>query len=152
VPDNAIDQRAVSNLYRRLIEGWNARDANAMASLLGPDALVIGFDGSQMSGAGEVRAELGRIFADHDTAAYVTKVRSVNPLGSDAALLHAVAGMVPPGGSEIMPERNAVQVVVAQREVDSWTVALFQTTPAEFHGRPDLVEALTAELAELLPA
>jgi uncharacterized protein (TIGR02246 family) len=152
VPDNAIDQRAVSSLYRRLIEGWNARDANAMASLLGSDALVIGFDGSQMSGAGEVRAELGRIFADHETATYVTKVRSVNPLGADAALLHAVAGMVPPGGSEIMPERNAVQVVVAHREVDSWTVALFQTTPAEFHGRPDLVEALTAELAKLLPA
>ena len=152
MPDNAIDQKAVSNLYRRLIEGWNARDANAMASLLGADALVIGFDGSQMSGPGEVRTELGRIFADHETATYVTKVRSVKPLGADATLLHVVAGMVPPGGSEIMPERNAVQVVAAQREGDSWMVALFQTTPADFHGRPDLVEALTAELAELLPA
>lgn len=152
MPDHATDQKGVSNLYRRLIEGWNARDANAMASLLGADALVIGFDGSEMSGPGEVRNELGRIFADHETATYLTKVRSVKPLGADAALLHAVARMVPPDGSEIMPERNAVQVVVAQHEGDSWTVALFQTTPAEFHGRPELVETLTAELAELLPA
>jgi hypothetical protein len=27
---------------------------------------------------------------------------------------------------------------------------VFQTTPAQFHGRPELTEALTAELAELL--
>ena len=70
-----------------------------MAGALAPDGLVIGFDGSQMFGSDEVEAELGRIFADHQTAAYVTKVRSVTPLGSDAALLHAVAGMVSPEDS-----------------------------------------------------
>lgn len=28
--------------------------------------------------------------------------------------------------------------------------ALFQNTPAQFHGRPELAESLTAELRELL--
>ena len=98
---NAED--AMNGLYRRLIEGWNAGDAGAMAGALASDGLVIGFDGSQMFGSGEVETELGRIFADHQTATYVTKVRSVTPLGSDAALLHAVAGMVSPEDSQIMP-------------------------------------------------
>jgi hypothetical protein len=31
-----------------------------------------------------------------------------------------------------------------------WSVALFQTTPAQFHGLPELSEALTAELSALL--
>ena len=102
-----------------------------------------------MSGRGEVRDELGRIFADHTTATYVTKVRSVRGLGADVGLLHAVVGMVPPDGSEIMPQQNAIQTVVASRDDEGWTAALFQTTPAQFHGRPELTEALTAELTEV---
>jgi uncharacterized protein (TIGR02246 family) len=80
----------------------------------------------------------------------VTKVRSVRALGDGAGVLHAVAGMVPPGGREIMPERNAVQTVVAHRAGDGWVAALFQTTPARFDGRPQLAEQLTAELGELV--
>jgi uncharacterized protein (TIGR02246 family) len=143
-------QETVVSLYRRLIDGWNAGDADAMAEPLAADALVIGFDGSQMHGRDEVAAELGRIFADHETADYVTRVRSVRPLGSDAALLHAVAGMPAPDGAGVMPDRNAIQTVVAHREDGEWSVALFQTTPARFDGRPELTEALTAELGALV--
>jgi uncharacterized protein (TIGR02246 family) len=145
---NAED--AVVDLYRRLVDGWNNADAEAMAGALAPDGVVVGFDGSQMLGRDEAARELGGIFADHETATYVVKVRSAKPLGADAALLHAVAGMVPPGGSEIMPDRNVIQTVVAKRDDDGWLVALFQTTPAQFHGRPELSEALTGELSALL--
>jgi uncharacterized protein (TIGR02246 family) len=144
-----LDMSEVDELYRQLIDGWNANDARAMTELLAEDALVIGFDGSQMVGRDEAESELAQIFADHRTATYVTKVRSVQPLGGDAALLYAVAGMVPPGGDEIMPERNSVQTMVAVEEDGRWRVKLFQTTPAQFHGRPELSRALTAELAEL---
>jgi uncharacterized protein (TIGR02246 family) len=138
------------NLYTRLIEGWNAADAVMMAAPIARNGLVIGFDGSQMLGREQVAAELGRIFADHETATYVTKVRSVTALGDSGGLLHAVAGMVPPRGSQLMPERNAVQSVVGRRGDNGWEVVLFQTTPARFDGRPELAEALTAELSELL--
>jgi uncharacterized protein (TIGR02246 family) len=141
---------AATALYRRVIDGWNAADADAMAAPLGPDGLMIGFDGSQLQGREAVAAELGRIFADHETARYVTKVRWVKALGADAALLYAVAGMPAPGTSEIMPDRNAVQTLVAHRGEDGWSVALFQTTPAQLHGRPDETEALTAELSALV--
>jgi uncharacterized protein (TIGR02246 family) len=144
-------EEAATSLYTGLIDGWNNGDAAAMAAQIAPEGLLIGFDGSQMSGRDEVAAELGRVFADHQTASYVIKVRSVSPLGGDAALLHAVAGMVPPGESKIMPDRNAIQTVVARRADGAWSVALFQTTPARFDGRPELADALTAELSELLP-
>jgi uncharacterized protein (TIGR02246 family) len=141
----------VRELHARLIEGWNANDAAAMAAPFASDALKIGYDGSQMLGPEEIESQLGQIFADHRTATYVTNIRSVKPVGSDAALLHAVAGMVPPDGAEIMPDRNAIQTLVAHRDDDGWSVMLFQTTLAQFHGRPELTEALTAELAERLP-
>ena len=49
----------IAELYERLIEGWNANDAAAMAAPLAQDALMIGYDGSQMSGREEVVRELG---------------------------------------------------------------------------------------------
>jgi uncharacterized protein (TIGR02246 family) len=137
-------------LYGQLLDGWNTKDAAAMADALAPDGLVIGFDGSQMDGRDAAATELGRIFADHEPATYVTKIRSVRRLGEDAGVLHAVAGMIPPGESEIMPDRNAIQTVVGRRGPEGWRVALFQTTPARFDGRPDLTEALTAELTDLV--
>lgn len=152
MPEPAAAVTAATALYRRLIDGWNAHDADEMGAALLGDSLVIGFDGSQMVGREEVVTGLSDVFADHEGARYVTKVRSVTPLGADTVLLHAVAGMVPPGASEIMPERNSIQTVVACRSGDDWSVALFQTTPAQFHGRPELSQALTAELSLALLA
>jgi uncharacterized protein (TIGR02246 family) len=140
----------VTELYGRLIDGWNAGDAAAIAAAIANDGLVIGYDGSEMTGREQVANQLGQIFADHRTAAYVTKIRSVKALGADSALLHAVVGMVPPSGAELMSDRNAIQTVVAHLGDDGCSVALFQTTPAQFHGRPELSKALTAELAELV--
>jgi uncharacterized protein (TIGR02246 family) len=141
---------AVADVYRRLISGWNANDATDIAAAISPDGLVIGYDGSQMFGRDQVRDQLAGIFRDHQTASYVPKIRSIRTLGAEVGLLHAVVGMVPPGGSEIVGERNAIQTVVARRDDHGWSAALFQTTPAQFHGRPELAEALTAELAEVL--
>ncbi len=64
----------------------------------------------------------------------------------------SVVGMVPPGETDIRPDVNAVQTVVAVRIDEGWRVAHFQTTPAAFHGRPEAAEALTAELRAALAA
>jgi uncharacterized protein (TIGR02246 family) len=113
VPEPAEAVTAATALYRRLIDGWNTHDADAMGAALLGDSLVIGFDGSQMLGREQAVTELSVIFADHEVARYITKIRSVTPLGADAAVLHAVAGMVPPGSSAIKPEQNSIQTVVA---------------------------------------
>lgn len=39
--------------------------------------------------------------------------------------------------------------MIAARDDDEWRIVLFQNTPAQFHGRPDLVTQLTAELREM---
>jgi hypothetical protein len=45
---------------------------------------------------------------------------------------------------------NAVQCVVAVLEAREPRIASLQNTPAAFHGRPQLAEQLTRELAEVL--
>ena len=141
-------EEAARDLYRRVVDGWNAGDAEAMAAPVARDGLMIGFDGSQLVGRDEIASELGRIFADHGTADYVTKVRRVWELSDDAALLWAVVGMPSPETGDIIADRNAVQTLLATRGAEDWSVALFQTTPAQLHGRDDLSEALTKELSE----
>jgi hypothetical protein len=58
--------------------------------------------------------------------------------------------MIPPGQADLNPAANAVQTLVASRDGDQWRIALFQNTPAQFHGRPELVERMTAELRQLV--
>lgn len=144
------EDEAIRALCRNLWAAWNARNADAFATQFAEDGAIIGFDGSQMAGRAEIAAILRQIFADHVTPAYVGKIRSVRLLAQDVALLHAVAGMVPPGQVDLNPQLHAVQVCLATRSGSEWRIAHFQNTPAQLHGRPDLVEQLTAELRELL--
>ena len=147
---STFDEGAVRALYGRIVAGWNARDAEAMAGGFADDGSMVGYDGSQVDARHAIAAHLKPIFADHPTAAYVARVREVRPLGADAALLRAVAGMVPPGASELKPALNTVHTLVAVRDGDDWRAALFQSTPAAWHARPDDVAALTTELTEQL--
>jgi uncharacterized protein (TIGR02246 family) len=123
-----------------------------MAALFAEEGEVIGFDGSQMSGPAEIAAVLQQIFADHPTPTYVATVRSVGLLSPETALLHAVAGLVPRGQSDLNPQLNAIQTLVATKGDGHWRIALFQNTPAQFHGRPELAQQLTDELRQLLCA
>lgn len=143
-------EASIATLYRQLLESWNQRDASAFAALFDEDGASIGFDGSPMHGRAEIATTLGQIFADHITAAYVSKVRAIRLLAPDVALLRAVVGMVPPGQSDINPAVNALQRVVVVRRAGEWRIALLQNTPAQFHGRPEMAEALTQELRQLL--
>ena len=140
----------VQNLYNKLIDAWNRRDAKGMSDQFADQGVQIGFDGSKLIGKGEILAHLTPIFLDHPTAPFITKVKEIRSLGTDAAILYAIAGMIPPGKSDIEPAVNAHQTLVAVKMNNSWQVELFQNTPAQFHGRPELVEEMTEELRQLL--
>jgi uncharacterized protein (TIGR02246 family) len=140
----------VRALYQELLGRWNERDGSGYGALFADEGSMVGFDGSCVESAASIASHLQAIFDDHTPATYVPKVREVRDLGSGVALLRAVAGMVPPDGDDIMPERNVVQALVAVETSDGWRVAHFTNTPAAFDGRPEEAEALTAELrAEL---
>jgi uncharacterized protein (TIGR02246 family) len=143
----ADETAAVERLYEELLTAWNDRDARRYAALFAADASLIGFDGSQVSGS-EVEGHLTPIFTDHPTASYVWKVQEVCPLGSGVVLLRARVGMIPPGQTEPNPAVNAIQSLVAVEQNRTWRVALFQNTPAQYHGRPDLTDEHTAEMRE----
>jgi uncharacterized protein (TIGR02246 family) len=143
-------EAATRDLYERLIEAWNKRNARDYALLFASNGSIVGFDGSQVSGQMEIGAHVSEVFSHHQTASYVTIVREVRSLGSDVTLLRANAGMVPPGKDDLNPEMNAVQSMVAARKGEKWEIALFQNTPAAFHGRPELSKKLTEELRAVL--
>lgn len=136
----------VRELYRKLLEAWDKRNARDYAMLFAPDAILVGFDGAQVFGQTDIGAHISEVFSHHQTARYVSIVRGVRAVTSDVAALSAVAGMVPPNKTDINPDVNAVQTMVAARRGSAWQVALFQNTPAAFHGRPDDAKALTEEL------
>lgn len=71
-------------------------------------------------------------------------------LGAHAALLHAIAGMIPPGKEDMEPGLTPWQTMVAVKTAGVWRIELFQNTPAQFHERPELVEEMTAELRQVL--
>jgi uncharacterized protein (TIGR02246 family) len=81
---------------------------------------------------------------------YLSKVRSVRLLSPEVAILRAVAGMVPPAQSDLDPKLNAIQTLIAAKHDGQWCIVLFQNTPAQFHGRPDLVQQMTEELRQML--
>jgi uncharacterized protein (TIGR02246 family) len=147
---NNANEAVISALYQALLDSWNRQDAAHFAALFGEDCHVVGFDGSQMDGQAEIESTLSQIFADHKTGAYIAKIRGVSFVSPDVAILRAVSGLVPAGQPDINPATNAIQTLVATRRGDQWRIALFQNTPAQFHGRPEVSAALTSELRDLL--
>jgi uncharacterized protein (TIGR02246 family) len=136
----------IRDLYERMIAGWNAGDAAAMTRDFSDDGQIVGFDGSEVSGREPIASHLAGIFANHKVASFVTLVREVREIAPSVMLLRAHAGMVPPGQTEINRATNAVQTLIAVKRGDRWQIALFQNTPAAWHGREDDVNQLTTEL------
>ena len=143
------DEGAVHALYQATLAGWNARDADAFAAPFTENGETIGFDGSLHIGQAEIAAALRDIFASHMTPPYVSRIKSVRLLSGDVAILRAIVGMIPPSQSDLNPALNAIQTLTAIKRDDVWRIALFQTTPAQLHGRPELVEQMTEELREV---
>ncbi|WP_428910811.1 SgcJ/EcaC family oxidoreductase [Niallia sp. Krafla_26] len=144
------NENKVISIYQDLLESWNNQNARGMADLFAEDGEQIGFDGSQSNGRDEIFAHLEPIFKHHRTARFVSKIKNVSFLSQDIVILRAIAGMVPPGQSDINPSVNTHHTLVMQMNEGDWKIKLFQNTPAQFHGRPELVEQMTEELNKLL--
>lgn len=145
-----MNTNEIVELYRRLLDAWNNQDASAMANLFAEDGESIGFDGSQSVGIQNIYSHLKPIFDNHVTARFVYKIKSVKLFATDFAVLRAIAGMVPPGKSDLNPAANTHHTIVAVKKSGKWFIQLFQNTPAQFHGHPELVEEMTNELRELI--
>lgn len=121
-----------------------------MAARFEEDGNVVGFDGSQADSRAAIEDHLRPIFADHPTAAYVARLREIRMLGRAVGLLRAVAGMIPPNSDNINPALNTIHTLVAVEHAGGWRAALFQSTPAAWHGRPQDSAELTEELRDVM--
>jgi uncharacterized protein (TIGR02246 family) len=145
-----VDETEVRALYRQLLSGWNRRNAGAVAELFAEDGVAIGFDGSELEGQREIASAHKQIFDDDRTGAFVAKVRGVQFLNPDVAILRAIAGVVLPGQSDLAPDLNSVQTLVAAKRNNHWRVAVFQNTPAHFDGRAEEARSVTEDLRRQL--
>lgn len=105
-----------------------------MVACFSEKGLQIGFDGSKVEGKEKILSHLKPIFQDHPTAPFITKIKAIRPLGEDVVILHAIAGMLPPGKNDIEPKVNTHHTLVASKKDNTWKIELFQNTPAQFHG------------------
>ena len=147
---NSTADHLVRRLYEQILIAWNQQDAAAMATWFEEDGNLVGFDGSQANSRATIEDHLRPIFADHSTAVYVARLREIRMLGRDVGLLRAVVGMIPPGSDDINPALNTIHTLVAVEQAEGWRAALFQSTPAAWHGRPQDTAELTEELRDLM--
>jgi uncharacterized protein (TIGR02246 family) len=145
------DEAAIHALYQQIIDGWNRGSGDAFAAPYTEDGDLVGFDGTHLKGRQEIASFHQQLF---DTflkgSRLVGKVRSVRFLTHDVALIHAVSGTIMAGQSDIDPERNSIQTLVAIKRGPEWRLAAFQNTRAQFLGRPDAFQTLTEELRQEL--
>lgn len=133
-------------LYARFLAGWNQRSGVTVSSVFADDGDLIDLDGTMRSGRLTIAAEMRRLFAEHATPTFVGVVRSIRSLTDGVAVLHAVAGMVPPGSEELDPALHTAHTLVAVEDGGRWRIAVLQSTPARYGGRAKALAALTAEL------
>jgi uncharacterized protein (TIGR02246 family) len=139
------DHDGVSSVYRDLLAARNRRDRKAFAAPFAAEGEVVGFDGSETRGRAAIGSEMTRIFADHATGEYVGKVRDVLQVSNDVALLRAAAAVIPPVRPTSTPPSTPSRGC-STRSNSGWEIVLYHNTPAQFHGRPEMVERLTAVL------
>jgi uncharacterized protein (TIGR02246 family) len=143
---SSISRAAILSLYNRLIQFWNDCNCDDFANLFAVNGSLIGFDGSQANGREDIREHLSSIFCDHGPARFITMIQETRILSNDTVLLRAVAGMMMPGTSTIIPHFNSIQSLIATREHGEFKISLFQNTPAAFNHHPELVAQLTTAL------
>jgi uncharacterized protein (TIGR02246 family) len=147
----AADEAAIRSLYQQLIDGWNAASGEAFAAPFQEDGDLVGFDGTHFKGRQEIAAFHQHLFDMFlKGSRLVGKVKSLRFLTSDVAIMHAVGGTVMAGQTDLEPERNSVQTLVAVKRNGKWYLAAFQNTRATYIGRPEESRKLTEELQALL--
>lgn len=140
---------AVRDIYAELIDAWNRHSADDFAHRFADDALLIAISGCRIPSS-SLADHLRLVFIDHPTSRWVGHVLQTRPVGSDAVMLHAIAGTVPAGKQHINPAANAVHTLIAEKRGSTWQIVLFQNAPAQYHNQPGVAEHHTTHLQSIV--
>jgi uncharacterized protein (TIGR02246 family) len=148
----SADKATIRTLYQQLMDGWNRGSGEAFAAPFAEDGDLVGFDGTHLKGRREIVSFHQQLFDTYVKGSrLVGKVRSVRFLTTDVAIMHAVGATIMADQTDIDPERNSIQTLVATKDnKGEWRLAAFQNTRAQFLGRPKEAQAMTDELRRLL--
>ena len=136
----AVVEKEIRLLYQHLSSLWNRRDASGIAALFQEDGVFVRMDGISVDGRARIGDHLGDFFASRAAPTYAAEIEDVRVVTPEVAVLRAVAGIVQPSEREEFSV-TVVQTLVAARQHDGWTIALFHSSPALGHEGPEAVLA-----------
>jgi uncharacterized protein (TIGR02246 family) len=150
-PPTGQDKAAVAALLQQMIDGWNRGSGAGFAVPFAEDGDQVAFDGTHLQGRQQI-AEFHQMLFDRFLSGtrLVGKVVDVRFLAPDVALAHGIGGTVMPGETDLAPDRNSVQTLVAVKIDGEWRLVRLHNSRAEFMGRPEAAAAFTEELRQLL--
>lgn len=138
-------------LLQQMIDGWNRGSGEGFAAPFAEDGDQVAFDGTRLTGRRHI-AEFHQMLFDRFLRGtrLVGKVTDVRFLTPEVALVHAIGSTIPAGETDLAPDRNSVQTLVAIKRDGEWRVVRLHNSRADFMGRPEPVQAMTDELRQLL--
>jgi len=121
------DETAIRSLYQQLMDGWNKGSSEAFAAPFAEDSDLVGFDGTHLNGRQNIISFHQQLFDNYvKGSCLVGKVRNVRFLTHDVAIMHIVGGTIMADQTDIEPERNSVQTLVATKDSKGkWRLAAF---------------------------
>ncbi len=144
------DERAVRELFEKLLEDWARGDGEAYGSRFTEDADYVAFDGTRTKGREKISSSHQRLFDKFMKGTRLTgRIEGMEFPVPGVALVHATGGTLMRGKSEPSPERDSIQTLVAVKREEGWRFAAFHNTRVRpiGHGvRSFLIWAITDRL------
>ena len=126
---NPADERAVRELFEKLLEDWARGDGEAYGSRFTEDADYVAFDGTRTKGRGEISSSHQWLFDKFMKGTRLTgRIEGLKFPVPGVALVHTTGGTVMRGKAKPSPERDSIQTLVAVKREEGWRFAAFHNT------------------------
>jgi uncharacterized protein (TIGR02246 family) len=123
------DERAVRELFEKLLEDWARGDGEAYGSRFTEDADYVAFDGTRTKGREKISSSHQRLFDKFMKGTRLTgRIEGLEFPVPGVALVHATGGTLMRGKSDPSPERDSIQTLVAVKREEGWRFAAFHNT------------------------
>jgi len=121
ITQTAADEEAVRTIHQRMIDAWNAGDADAFAAPFTDEADFVAFEGTHLKGRREIAAFHRQAF---DTVVKGTRlegeVKFVRFLSAAVAVMHSAVRVTLQGQTAASPSRDSMQLTVVVKRDGEW--------------------------------